>query len=172
MTLPTPLASLRHQRLRSAPSRLHGVLHARVHALHAQAKGAPRVRAGVHAPRIFDFSHSQPPTSFKTPKCSGSFPTWRLSHSRKAARKLDESENYSTCDEEQGRVPSYVDWGKEAGRDVDIEASQIERFESVQRMLNKSGAAKTTEHGVEISSVASSTDKALERASMRVSEKA
>jgi hypothetical protein len=106
------------------------------------------------------------------PKYSGSFPMWRLSHSQKGTHKLDESENYSTCDEERGRVPSYAGWGKEAGRDVEIEASQIEHFESVQRMLNEGGVAKTTESGVEISYAASSTDKASERASMRVSEKA
>jgi hypothetical protein len=97
---------------------------------------------------------------------------WRLSHSQKGTHKLDESENYPTCNEERGRVPSYAGWGKEAGRDVEIEASQIEHFESVQRILNEGGVAKTTEYGVEISYVASSTDKALERASMRVSEKA
>ena len=57
---------------------------------------------------------------------------------------------------------SYVNWGKEAGRDVEIEASQIERFESAQRMLNEGGVAKTTEYGVEISYAASSTDKASE----------
>ena len=68
---------------------------------------------------------------------------WRLSHSRNGARKLDESENYLTC-EERGRVPSYVGWGKEARRDVEIEASQIEHFGSVQRMLNEGGVAKTS----------------------------
>ena len=67
---------------------------------------------------------------------------------------------------------SYVDWGKEAGRDAKIEASQIERFESVQGMLNEGGVVKTSEYGVEISYAASSTDKASERASMRVSGKA
>ena len=60
---------------------------------------------------------------------------------------------------------SYVGWGKEAGRDVDIEAPQIEHFESVQRMLNEAGVAKATEYGVKISYAASSTDKASERAS-------
>lgn len=97
---------------------------------------------------------------------------WRLSHSQKGTHKLDESENYSTCNEERGRVSSYAGWGKEAGRDVEIEASQIEHLESVQRIQNEGGVAKTTEYGVEISYAASSTDKASERASMRVSEKA
>lgn len=69
-------------------------------------------------------------------------------------------------------MPSYAGWGKEAGRDVEIEASQIENFESVQRTLNEGGVAKTIEYGVEISYAISSTDKASERASMTVSEKA